>query len=58
MHLNQNDYFNKTKTSFVTSLFKYDEILIERAEVFMINIKYHIINYVINDQSAWLSKNQ
>jgi hypothetical protein len=38
--------------------FNHNEVFISRTEIFMINKKYHITNKKINDQSAYLLKNQ
>jgi hypothetical protein len=58
MYFIQKWYLNKTEMSILFQFLKHDEILLTRTEVFMIIKKYYIINYVINEQSIWLFKNQ
>jgi hypothetical protein len=48
MHFTQNFSFEQKKRMFLR-IFKYDEILLAKTEVFIINKKYHKTNYVIID---------
>jgi hypothetical protein len=51
MHFIQEWLFGQIRNEYFVEIFKnYDETVLSRIEVFMIIVKYHIINYVINDR--------
>jgi hypothetical protein len=47
---------SKKRVSILVKIFKNDEILLARTDVFTINKKFHIINSVINNQYNYSKK--
>jgi hypothetical protein len=54
----KNYHLTKTGSEHSFLIFRHDEILLIRIEVFMINKKYHVTNFLINDQSMKTFINQ